>query len=79
MHWNHRIVRKRQAGETILMFAEVYYREGKAKPYAYNEPFMHGDDIAELRELAQRLRTAVEQPILDHDDFDWDAYEEGEP
>lgn len=48
--WNHRLMR--QDGQ--IVFVEVYY-----------EPFLCGDTVAEMRELAARFAAACDQPILE--------------
>lgn len=75
MYWNHRIVRKKDGDETILMFAEVYYQNGKTKPYAYSDPFMFGDSVEDMVALAKHLLAAAMKPVLEHNEFDWEAYD----
>jgi len=65
MFWNHRVVRKTEAGETLYMFAEVYYDDSTKLPFSYGEPFYHGDTMDELKELTDRLIKALDKPVLD--------------
>jgi len=52
---------------SLLRLVEVHYRG--EEPVGYSEPFMCGDDLPELQSLVERLRVALEQPILDEADF----------
>lgn len=85
MKWNHRVVRTASgvnSGGTIYTyeFAEVYY-DSEGKPSAYGQPFMYGESIAELKELAKRLTSALSEPVVDGDlleDTDRCEYSEGD-
>lgn len=69
--WNHRVIRTQEGNDPdnplLLRLVEVHYRD--ETPIGYSECFMCGDDIAELQGLVERLRIALEQPILDEADF----------
>ena len=69
MDWNHRVVNcpSENGGEDYFTFKEVYYHNNE--PYAYNNPFMGGDNIEELQELLMRLHTALQSPVLHENDF----------
>ena len=51
------------SGEINLVFAEVSYRNGK--PVGWNQCYMIGDSVDDLRELADRLREACNHPVID--------------
>ena len=82
MHWNHRVVRKTEevgdGYDVIYQFAEVYYNDDTRQPYAYNEPFFHGEGIEELTILANQLLAATMKPVLNHEDFTWECGPEGD-
>ena len=69
MNWNHRVVRTvigTNSNGPIYQyeFAEVYYNE-HGIPNGYSAPFVHGESIDELKQLATRLTAAAAEPIVD--------------
>jgi hypothetical protein len=71
MHWNHRVINcpsENGGDEDFFTFKEVYYDE-EDRPESYSDPFMCGDTIEELHELVDRLKTALDRPVLHERDF----------
>ena len=69
--WNHRVVRTDEGNTEdgkLLVLAEVCYNEDGSL-MGWNEPFMCGDDLLELRRLVKHLSVAISQPILDISEF----------
>jgi predicted secreted protein len=65
MTWNHRVLRHIDAwGDEFVTFAEVFY-DDNGKPEGYSTVCMVGDNIEEIREIANRLLKAADQPVLD--------------
>jgi hypothetical protein len=65
MTWNHRVLRHIDAwGDEYYTFAEVFYDDND-KPEGYSTVCMVGDNIEEIREIANRLLKATDQPVLD--------------
>lgn len=65
MTWNHRVLRHIDAwGDEYYTFAEVFYDDDD-KPEGYSTVCMVGDNIEEIREIANRLLKAADQPVLD--------------
>lgn len=65
MTWNHRVLRHIDAwGDEYYTFAEVFYDDND-KPEGYSTVCMVGDNIDEMREIANRLLRAVDQPVLE--------------
>ena len=65
MKWNHRVVdlSAENGGEPLFGLREVYYGDD-GKPESYCDPFMVGDDLAELRRLVERLEKALAEPVV---------------
>ena len=77
MFWNHRVVdiSKDNDGEPLLSIQEVYYND-KGQPTGYCDPSFVGNDMAELRKLAERWAECLNLPVLNAEtDFNnpWDA------
>lgn len=72
MHWNHRVINcpSENGGEDYFTFKEVYYDDKDQQPYAYGNVFLGGDDLDELKTLAERLGKALEQPVLHEKEFE---------
>ena len=72
MHWNHRVINcpSENGGEDYFIFKEVYYDDKDQQPYAYGNVFLGGDDLDELKTLAERLGKALEQPVLHEKEFE---------
>jgi hypothetical protein len=65
MTWNHRVLRHIDAwGDEYYTFAEVFYDDDD-KPEGYSTVCMVGDNIDEIRQIANRLLKAADQPVLD--------------
>lgn len=65
MTWNHRVLRHIDAwGDEYYTFAEVFYDDND-KPEGYSTVCMVGDNIDEIRQIANRLLKAADQPVLD--------------
>jgi hypothetical protein len=65
MTWNHRVLRHIDAwGDEYYTFAEVFYDDND-KPEGYSTVCMVGDNIEEIRQIANRLLKAADQPVLD--------------
>ena len=62
MDWNHRVVRDE---EGMLRLVEMFYDDDTKKPMGHTEPFMCSETLEGLVELADRLRLAITQPIID--------------
>jgi YD repeat-containing protein len=71
MSWNHRVVSYTDAeGTTHFGIHEVYYDES-GRPTMYTESAMspYGESLEELRIDLERMRAALEEPVLTDDDF----------
>jgi len=69
MTWNYRLVRfKSPEGGYRYEFKEVYYHDD-GTPMAYGDPFLWGDTIAEMQELADQLAVAAAKPSVYEEDF----------
>jgi hypothetical protein len=65
MTWNHRVLRHIDAwGDEYYTFAEVFYDDND-KPEGYSTVCMVGDNIEEIRQIANRLLKAADQPVLE--------------
>ena len=65
MTWNHRVLRHIDAwGDEYYTFAEVFYDDDD-KPEGYSTVCMVGDNIEEMRQIANRLLKAADQPVLE--------------
>ena len=65
MTWNHRVLRHIDAwGDEYYTFAEVFYDDND-KPEGYSTVCMVGDNIEEMRQIANRLLKAADQPVLE--------------
>jgi hypothetical protein len=54
----------------------VFYNK-QGKPYAHGEPFLTGEDIGSLTTTVDRLKAALEQPVLAYPgDFDFSDMED---
>jgi len=78
MAWNHRLVRINEDGAKTIVFREVFYGDDEKTPLMHGEPFMGGDDMAEIEALLVNLAEAVKLPILEEADFTGVAREEDE-
>jgi hypothetical protein len=67
--WNHRLVRfKNPDGGYRYEFKEVYYHDDGTL-MAYGDPFLWGESIAEVQELADQLVVAAAKPSVYEEDF----------
>ena len=70
MHWNHRIIRfvdpESPTGYRYEL-KEVYY--GDDAPQLYGDPYLIGDTLDEVQELADQLLKAVSRPVLEETIF----------
>ena len=75
--WNERVIRFVDPwGDVCYFFAEVTY-DDDGKPDAYSqEVCLVGDDIEELHLILDRLRTALDHPVLEAKDFPQNQKEE---
>jgi hypothetical protein len=65
MTWNHRVLRHIDAwGDEYYTFAEVFYDDND-KPEGYSTVCMVGDNNDEIRQIANRLLKAADQPVLE--------------
>ena len=78
MTWNHRLVHIDEDGAKTIVFREVFYDGDDKTPLMHGEPFMGGDDMAEIEALLANLNEAVKLPILDEKDFTGVARDEDE-
>jgi hypothetical protein len=67
MTWNHRVVRKRQDGETWLGIHEVFYDlPDESGPAWTNDPIeVVGETIEELRDTLNHMLACLDKPIID--------------
>lgn len=70
MRWNYRVIRfvdpESPTGYRFEL-KEVYY-EGK-EPQLYGDPYLTGDSLDEIQEVADRLLNAVSKPVLEETAF----------
>lgn len=67
MMWNYRVSRIQDEGTEsgfVLGVQEVYYDEN-GQPTSWGDPFIFGNDIAELGRVLDKMRGALEKPILE--------------
>lgn len=76
MVWNYRIVRRvheRKTGpdEVMLYVHEAYYPKRGAKPDSItNDPIViFGEDTDGIRWVLGQIEKALEQPVLNYEDF----------
>jgi hypothetical protein len=69
-HWNHRVLRRGGPGERIFGVYEVYYDDDNQPRYCTSNPVgVVGETKAEMLELLDQMRDALDDPILRYEDF----------
>lgn len=68
--WSFRFVNmpSTNGGEDWIELREVYFAESGV-PLGHADPCLGGDDISEVKTLAQRWLRASEHPVLHEEDF----------
>jgi hypothetical protein len=70
MSWNYRILAENDAGEqTWYEIREVYYKNGEPSFYSLERAGPGGHSIAEILMDLDKMRDAVEKPILSLENF----------
>ena len=73
--WNYRVVRRAwgdgSTSETFLAIHEAHYEEDEERPVGITrEPTIVTSDTAEeLAGVLEMMRTALEKPVFEYDDF----------
>jgi len=70
MYWNHRVVdmSAENDGEPLFAIREVHY-EDNGMPTGHGEPFVMSETMEGLREVVDRMKEALDQPVLTPEDF----------
>jgi len=72
MYWNHRVVdlTSENGGEYLIAIREVCYEEN-GMPTTNGSPFVFvmSETMEGLREVIDRMKEALDQPILTPEDF----------
>ena len=70
MYWNHRVVdmSAKNDGEPLFAIREVHY-EDNGMPTGHGEPFVMSETMEGLREVVDRMKEALDQPVLTPEDF----------
>lgn len=72
MSWNHRVIEfvDPDDGRPWFQIHEVYYDDqGRPEAYTENPVPVYGDTIDEMRTTLERMRLALDQPVLRERDF----------
>jgi len=65
MSWNYRVMAHDYDGEIYLEIHEVYYNSKKVPDsYTFNSVGVGGENIKELEWVLQRMKEALNKPIL---------------
>jgi len=70
MHWNHRVVdmTSENEGDPLVELREVFYdRDGI--PVGHGELSIMSETMEGLREVVDRMKEALDQPVLTPEDF----------
>ena len=70
MHWNHRVVdmTSENEGDPLVELREVFYdRDGI--PVGHGGPSVMSETMEGLREVVDRMKKAIDQPVLKPEDF----------
>jgi len=70
MHWNHRVVdmTSENEGDPLVELREVFYdRDGI--PVGHGELSIMSETMEGLREVIDRMKEALDQPVLTPEDF----------
>lgn len=72
--WNHRVVRRTEDDEELLSLHEAHYADGADPAGRPDTITLHpvapyAEDIDGLRQVLDRMRAALDKPVLDYDDF----------
>ena len=70
MYWNHRVVdmSAENEGDPLFVIQEVYY-EDNGMPTGHGGLSVMSETIEGLRELVDRMKKAIDQPVLKPEDF----------
>lgn len=70
MNWNHRVVdmTAENDGDPLFEIREVYYN-GENKPRGHCEPSVMSETVEGLAKVIDRMKEALEQPVLKPEDF----------
>lgn len=73
MTWNHRVVKRTYEDQGVVEFGihETYYYDDNAEVSAITtDPVaIAGDNVPELRETLERMLAALDQPVLNWEDY----------
>lgn len=71
--WNHRVVdmTAENDGEPLFELREVYYTYGE--PIGHGEPSVMSETMEGLIEVIDRMKKALDQPVLKPEDFKGDV------
>lgn len=67
MTWNHRVVRKVDAGEEYFGIHEVYYENGDPVSVTVDSVSPFGETLEELTGEIDMFKAALSLPVLDFD------------
>jgi hypothetical protein len=74
-HWNHRVIKTIEQGETLLAIHEVHY-DDQGAPIEFTAAVpVEGETIAELGTMLNQMRIALDLPVLTKADFPVDETE----
>lgn len=70
--WNYRVVRhksQREGWPDHLQIHEVHYENDKPVSVSADGARIGGDNVDEIKWALERIREALEKPILEYDSF----------
>ena len=70
MHWNHRVVdmSTENDGDPLVELREVFY-DRNGIPVGHGGPSVMSETMEGLREVVDRMKKAIDQPVLTPEDF----------
>jgi hypothetical protein len=70
MSWNHRVLdmTAENDGEPLFAIREVFY-DADEVPTSHGEPFVMSETTEGLAETLDRMKEALEEPVLKPEDF----------
>ena len=71
MAWKYRVIQRKYKDEVIFAIYEVYYdNNGKPNGMTEQPSYPHGYSLQELKKYLKKYILALDEPILQWDDFE---------